>query len=117
MKALHGGVVSLRSRVPLTSSDSLRSSPQATAIFDTSYLVIKDISLLVQGSKDTTLEYDVDARHPNLGSKLTVFMPNPLAEDDIVQIKIAYETTKACTAIGWLEPQQTGSGLYPFLYS
>lgn len=32
-------------------------------------------------------------------------------------ITIHYSTTKECTALGWLDPVQTKSGKYPYLYS
>jgi leukotriene-A4 hydrolase len=34
-----------------------------------------------------------------------------------LEIKITYSTTKDCTAVGWLTPEQTKSGKYPYLYS
>lgn len=44
-------------------------------------------------------------------------MTTPLAKGDELVVKIAYATTKECTAIGYLEAQQTASGKYPFLFS
>ncbi|KAM0754058.1 hypothetical protein T439DRAFT_322944 [Meredithblackwellia eburnea MCA 4105] len=101
MKALHGGIYE--------------------AVFDTSYLLISNISLLGSTNKSIkpqpNLEYTVGQRHPVLGSKLSVTLPQPLREDDRIKLKIEYETTKSCTAVGWLEASQTGSGKYPFAYS
>jgi hypothetical protein len=34
-----------------------------------------------------------------------------------VAVTVIYSTTTQCTAIGWLDPVQTKSGKYPYLYS
>lgn len=34
-----------------------------------------------------------------------------------LEVKVTYSTTKECTAVGWLTPEQTKSGKYPYLYS
>ena len=34
-----------------------------------------------------------------------------------IKIEVKYSTTKECTALGWLNPVQTKSGKYPYLYS
>jgi leukotriene-A4 hydrolase len=90
------------------------SGAQYQAEFDASYLVIKKISL---PSKKLELEFNIAPRHPVMGNKLTVYFPDPLPDRTKVDVLIEYETTKECTALGWLEAQQTGSGKYPFLYS
>ncbi|KAK4705696.1 hypothetical protein P7C70_g496, partial [Phenoliferia sp. Uapishka_3] len=122
MKALESNVVSTpTSFLPPLAINSLTSVLyyQSIAIFDTSYLIIKAVSLLSTDSSpvDCPLEYTLEARHPVLGQKLSISLLKPLQKDDKVKIKIEYETTKDCTAVGWLEPQQTKSGKFPFCYS
>jgi leukotriene-A4 hydrolase len=83
-------------------------------IFDSSYLVIKSCTDAATGEK---LQYKLDERHPVLGNALHVSFAKQLSKGEKSQIKIEYETTEQCTALGWLEADQTASGNYPFLYS
>jgi leukotriene-A4 hydrolase len=41
----------------------------------------------------------------------------PTADRQNIKVKVHYSTTPQCTAVGWLEPAQTKSGQYPYLYS
>lgn len=83
-------------------------------IFDSSYLVIKSCTDASSGSE---LKYKLDERHPVLGNALHVYLKESLKKGGKAQIKIEYATTDKCTALGWLEADQTASGNYPFLYS
>lgn len=82
-------------------------------IFDTSYLRIG----ACKDGEGKTLRHVLDKRHPVLGQALHVSLPTALKRDGQAVIKIEYATTAECTAIGWLEADQTASGNYPFLYS
>ncbi|ORZ22502.1 peptidase family M1-domain-containing protein [Absidia repens] len=82
-------------------------------ILDTSYLAIQRVSL---NEKD--LKYTISERHPCLGSALTIQLPEPIAASGTkFQIKIDYSTTEECTAIQFLEPEQTIGKKYPYLFS
>lgn len=83
-------------------------------IFDSSYLSIKSCTDVSTGSE---LKYTLDERHPVLGNALHVYFAQALKKGENTQIKIEYATTEKCTALGWLEADQTASGNYPFLYS
>lgn len=85
-------------------------------VFDTSYLKVSDVSLVKPG---TPLKWELKPRHHVLGSALHVQLPSAhtLKKDQSLEIKIAYSTTDKCTALGWLEANQTASGNHPFLYS
>lgn len=83
-------------------------------VFDSSYLTIKRCS---SSKSSEDLKYKLDERHPVLGNALHVLLPSPLKKGEQTQIKIEYATTDKCTALGWLEADQTASGNYPFLYS
>lgn len=52
-----------------------------------------------------------------MGSAFKVYLDRELKAGETVDIIVEYSTTKDCTALGWLKPEQTASGLYPFLYS
>ncbi|CAO3594765.1 unnamed protein product [Absidia cylindrospora] len=82
-------------------------------ILDTSYLAIQRVSL-----NEQDLKYTISERHPCLGSALTIQLPEPIAASGTkFQIKIDYSTTEECTAIQFLEPEQTIGKKYPYLFS
>lgn len=83
-------------------------------IFDSSYITIKQC---IDASSGSELKYKLDERHPVLGNALHVYLSKPLQKGQSTQIKIEYATTDKCTALGWLEADQTASGNHPFLYS
>jgi len=39
-----------------------------------------------------------------------------LTKEETTEVTIEYETTEACTAVQWLNPEQTFGGEYPFMY-
>ncbi|BGP27644.1 Leucyl aminopeptidase yscIV [Rhodotorula toruloides] len=85
-------------------------------ILDTSYLAIKRCH--IPSSSHTDLSFSLPSkRHPNLGSALTITLPHALKKDEKLEVVIEYSTTDGCTALGWLEKEQTDSKKYPFMYS
>ncbi|KAH8921077.1 hypothetical protein BT69DRAFT_1221940 [Atractiella rhizophila] len=52
-----------------------------------------------------------------MGAPLTISLENELKEGQKEEVKIEYSTSKECAALGWLEPAQTATGTYPFMYS
>lgn len=84
----------------------------AEFVLDTSYLRIDKISV---DGKD--VEVKLHPRVPVLGSKLVVALPARVKKGQTVQVKIDYSTTNECTALGWLEKEQTSDGTHPFVYS
>ncbi|ORY89696.1 peptidase family M1-domain-containing protein [Leucosporidium creatinivorum] len=85
----------------------------SVAIFDSSYLTINGVTT----ASGTPLDFDLPPRHKVMGSALKVTLPHELKKGETIDLVISYETTKDCTALGWMQPSQTASGLYPFLYS
>ncbi|KAK4509405.1 54S ribosomal protein img2, mitochondrial [Mucor velutinosus] len=82
-------------------------------VLDTSYLDLKDVSL-----NGKSLKYTVAERHLSLGSALTIELPETLAQVGTkFQIKIEYSTTDKCTAVQYLEPEQTVGKKHPYLFS
>jgi len=85
--------------------------PVDHVIFDTSFLAIKKAFF---GSN--ALEYTHAKRTEPYGSALTIQLPKKLDKGETAQVSIEYETTEQCTAIQWLNPEQTFGGKHPFLY-
>jgi len=81
-------------------------------ILDTSFLKINKIF-----SEKEQLKYTLADRKEPYGSALTIHFPQELKKNEIAQVSIDYETTDACTAVQWLNPEQTFGGKYPFMYS
>ena len=79
-------------------------------VLDTSYLEIKSVNV---DGKD--LKWTIGERKGTIGSALSFGLA--LDKGHKTDIKITYNTTPECTAVGWLEPVQTKSGKYPYLYS
>jgi leukotriene-A4 hydrolase len=79
--------------------------------FDTSFLKIKTIV-----SGQSALKYTLSSRQEPYGSALTIKLANKLKKEDTTEVVVEYETTDACTALQWLNPEQTFGGKYPFMY-
>ncbi|ORX38697.1 peptidase family M1-domain-containing protein [Kockovaella imperatae] len=79
---------------------------------DESYLDISAVEVDGQDSKFTLSD-----RHGVCGRELRIELANMAKAGDQVKVKIQYSTTKDCTTLGWLNPVQTKSGDWPFLYS
>ncbi|GAA6041801.1 hypothetical protein JCM8097_007167 [Rhodosporidiobolus ruineniae] len=84
------------------------------AVFDSSYLHISRASLKSTGAE---LSFDLPKRHKVYGSALAVHLDRKYNKGDEVEVVIEYSTTDGCTALGWLEKEQTDSKKYPFFYS
>ncbi|KAK8854951.1 leukotriene A-4 hydrolase/aminopeptidase [Kwoniella newhampshirensis] len=81
-------------------------------VLDSSYLDIKEVE--VEGDK---VSWKLDERIGAMGEALRIFLPNPVKKGETVIIRVIYSTTPQCTAVGWLEPNQTKSGKFPYLFS
>jgi aminopeptidase N len=53
---------------------------------------------------------------PGFGEKLTIALPADLGQEEI-KILIKYSTSKACSALQWLTPDQTVGKVHPYLFS
>ena len=80
-------------------------------ILDTSFLKIKNVT-----SSNEALKYTLTDRKEPYGSALTIQFPQQLKEEETADVVIEYETTDKCTAVQWLNPEQTFGGKYPFMY-
>ncbi|KAF8885226.1 leukotriene-A4 hydrolase [Gymnopilus junonius] len=82
------------------------------AIFDTGDLDISKIT--VDGQ---IVQYDVKPKHPVMGAALHVTLPSGLKLGRSVTVKIDYKTTEECTALQWLDKNQTQGKTFPYLFS
>ncbi|KIM39154.1 hypothetical protein M413DRAFT_447486 [Hebeloma cylindrosporum] len=82
------------------------------AIFDTGDLDVSAIS--VDGK---VVEYELKPKHPVMGSALHVPLPKNLSKGSSVTVEIKYKTTEACTALQWLDKNQTQGKTFPYLFS
>ncbi|KAG8864305.1 hypothetical protein FRB96_006126 [Tulasnella sp. 330] len=82
--------------------------------FDTQVLEIKSAS--VNGSP---VRYELRPAHPVMGSAMVIKLESAgaIANGAEVVVKIDYSTTPQCTAIGWLEKEQTAGNKFAFLFS
>ena len=87
--------------------------PVDHVVFDTSFLDIKRV-VNVDGSKE--LKYTLADRFEPYGSALTVELPKELKKGEYAEVSIEYATTEKCTAVQWLNPEQTFGGKHPFMY-
>ncbi|KAH7334057.1 leukotriene-A4 hydrolase [Rhizoctonia solani] len=81
-------------------------------VFDTSYLEIT--SAEVAG---VAVKYDLKQRHPVMGSALVVLLPSSVQKGDQTVLRISYKTTTQCTAVGWLDKEQTYGKKFAYLFS
>jgi leukotriene-A4 hydrolase len=84
--------------------------PTEHVVFDTSFIHIKNVT-----SSDGPLKYTLADRKEPYGSALTIHFPKQLTKGETADVSIEYETTDACTAVQWLNPEQTFGGKYPFM--
>ncbi|KDQ30245.1 hypothetical protein PLEOSDRAFT_154934 [Pleurotus ostreatus PC15] len=61
--------------------------------------------------------YELKARHVVMGSALHVPLPAGLRVGATVKVKVSYATTEACTALQWLDKEQTQGKTFPYLFS
>ncbi|KAG1469991.1 hypothetical protein G6F56_002938 [Rhizopus delemar] len=82
-------------------------------VLDTSYLDIQSVSL-----EERELKFTVAERYESLGSALTIDLPEVVENSGTkLQIKVNYATTDKCTAVQFLQPEQTLGKKHPYLFS
>jgi len=91
---------------------SVKMTGVSEVIFDTADLYIQNVEV---AGKQTA--YEVKAKHPVMGSALHIPLPFGLKSGSSVKVKILYQTTADCTALQWLEKEQTQGNTFPYLFS
>ncbi|EEB96025.1 hypothetical protein MPER_04908 [Moniliophthora perniciosa FA553] len=98
-------------------------------IFDTSDLELHRIEVKERKSKyvgstmsasdfsDKRVQYELKAKHEVMGFALHIPLPSSLKKDSTVKVTVHYQTTKSCTALQWLDKQQTQGKSFPYLFS
>ncbi|CAG59351.1 uncharacterized protein GVI51_G01287 [Nakaseomyces glabratus] len=76
---------------------------------DTSYLDVNEVLV-----DDKPVEFKIEERKQPLGSKLVIAAE--LEAERQFKLRVKFSTTKDCTALQWLTPQQT-SGDKPYMFS
>ncbi|KAJ6569389.1 peptidase family M1-domain-containing protein [Mycena capillaripes] len=82
------------------------------AIFDT-----RDIEVTGAEVKGSAVSYDLKPKHEVMGSALHVSLPKGLQSGSSIDVTVFYKTTKDCTALQWLEKEQTQGKQFPYLFS
>ncbi|CAA22858.1 vacuolar aminopeptidase Lap2 [Schizosaccharomyces pombe] len=81
-------------------------------ILDTSYLEIKNVTI-----NDIPTPFRVDKRRGFLGSALHIVPADEIPSSKSCILTILYSTTKDCTALQFLKPEQTIGGKFPYVFS
>ncbi|KAJ3533495.1 hypothetical protein NM688_g7274 [Phlebia brevispora] len=81
-------------------------------IFDTAAL---DISKVEVDGQTTT--FKLGTAHPVMGSALFIALPSIPTVGSHVKVTTFYKTTESCTALQWLDKEQTQGGKFPYLFS
>jgi aminopeptidase N len=87
-------------------------NPGTRLTLDTRELLIEQVQVPAPGSAWTATDYEMGPRDAILGRPLLISLP-----DRVDRVRIAYRTTPDAEALQWLDPAQTSSGRYPFLYT
>ncbi|KAI0089923.1 peptidase family M1-domain-containing protein [Irpex rosettiformis] len=82
------------------------------AIFDTTALDVK--SAEVEG---IPASFSSKPSHPVMGSALHISLSAPPQKGSVIKVKILYTTTEGCTALQWLDKEQTQGKQHPYLFS
>jgi len=95
------------------SSDRSADADSSTLILDTRDVNVASVRL--EGSAEA-LSFALAVPHEAFGAALVITLPTSVQNTPFV-VAIEYSTTPACTALQWLEPQQTAGKQKPFLFS
>jgi leukotriene-A4 hydrolase len=81
-------------------------------VLDTRDLSIEQVDLLDAKNKASSLEFELSAADPILGSALHIAMPKQGAK-----VRITYHTSPNASGLQWLDALQTAGKKYAFLFS
>ncbi len=98
-----------------------RIDPDAREIvLDTRDLTVENVHFLVSRGKEwdeIPTEHTLGETDALLGTPLTIYVPDSLADAEHVVPVVHYRTSPESTALGWLPPELTAGGEHPMLYS
>ncbi|KAJ7116299.1 hypothetical protein C8R44DRAFT_832437 [Mycena epipterygia] len=81
-------------------------------VFDTG-----DLEILRAEVEGSLVQHDVKPKHEVMGSALHIPLPHGLKSKTGITVAVFYKTTKDCTALQWLEKEQTQGKSFPYLFS
>ncbi len=91
---------------------SITNSETKDILLDTSYLDISHIK--VNGS---SAKWELLPRLEPYGSALKISLETGIPAEQTVEVLIYLSTTKSCTALQWLTPEQTSNKTHPYMFS
>jgi leukotriene-A4 hydrolase len=95
-----------------------RIDPQAAEIvLDTRDLTIHDVEFATSGGDPVAADFSLGNTDADLGTPLVIEVPDSMAGDQQVTVRIDYQTSPDSSALGWLPPELTAGGEHPMLYS
>jgi aminopeptidase N len=87
--------------------------PAATVVLDTRGLAVTAVT--VQGAEAA---FSMGSEHAAFGTPMAVELPEVARQPgSTLELSIAYATTPASSALGWLPPAQTAGKLHPYVFS
>ncbi|GJE92025.1 peptidase family M1-domain-containing protein [Phanerochaete sordida] len=81
-------------------------------VFDTAALDIEKVEVDGQAAK-----YELGEKHVVMGSALRIPLSSVAKAGSTLKITIFYKTTEGCTALQWLDKDQTQGKKHPYLFS
>jgi leukotriene-A4 hydrolase len=75
-----------------------------------------DITSITIDGQPLEFTISTSSKVPGFGEKLTIALPADLRQEEI-KVLIKYSTTKDCSALQWLTPDQTVGKAHPYLFS
>ncbi|KAF8468974.1 leukotriene A-4 hydrolase [Kalaharituber pfeilii] len=72
-----------------------------------------------EGEKNDSVEkgWKLEDRTGPYGSRLRILLGRRLEKEEVVNVKIHFQTTSKCTALGWMDPEQTSNKQHAYMYS
>eukprot|EP00741_Cyanophora_paradoxa_P011230 tig00020554_g10850.t1 len=83
-------------------------------VLDTSHLVISGVYDASSGAK---LNHSLEDEKDPFGRPLRISLGRALSKGEETRVRVDYSTTRASSAIQWLEPAQTAGKKHPFVFS
>ncbi|KIY43185.1 hypothetical protein FISHEDRAFT_78691 [Fistulina hepatica ATCC 64428] len=76
-----------------------------------------DLDISAATVNNVAAQFTVGPKHEVMGSALSVTLPSAARVGQSITVKITYKTTPDCTALQWLEKEQTQGKQFPYLFS
>ncbi|CAI2360234.1 unnamed protein product [Moneuplotes crassus] len=105
------------SRKVLSGTNTLYMRRTADSL-DVVYLDVWDLNIYqILDQSGNKYEFHIDDPNPNLGQRLSIFIPEDLSTSETFNFTISYETSPDAQAISWLSPEQTSGKKLPYMFT